>query len=104
MPVDAKGFGIPGLLVECMSVANKKWPPMVGPAVFSPDCIVTDEGKAGKAGVRAVYGCVEGVPGDMSDASSKFDRDILRVFILRRLDEEKFLCSFVVEGEVARAV
>jgi hypothetical protein len=101
IPVDAKGFGMPGLFVECISVANRKWPPIVGPAVFSPDCMVTEEGRAGKAGVRAVYGTVEGVPGDMSEASSRFDRDMLRAFILRRLDEEKFLCSLAV-GEPAR--
>lgn len=43
-----------------------------------------------------------GVPGDISDPSSRCDTDIFRPFRLRKLDEEKFFFSLLMEGDVER--
>lgn len=57
-------------------------------------------GRAGTDGaLRDPKGLLPGVPGDKSEPSSRCVNDILRLFILRRLDDEKFFLSFRVLGE-----
>lgn len=45
---------------------------------------------------------LDGVLGDMSEPSSRFDRDMFLFFILLKLDEEKFFRSLLADGEPER--
>jgi hypothetical protein len=61
-------------------------------------------GIAGMAGILALpKALLDGVDGDMSDASSRLDKDMLRLFMLRKLEDEKFFRSLVTVGEPDRA-
>ena len=57
-------------------------------------------GRAGTAG-RLLKGLLEGVPGDMSEFSSKL---VMDMFLLLKLDDEKFFLNFCTFGDADRAV
>src|SRR3569833_832070 len=92
-PSMARGFGEPGLLGAWRSVSNRYRPPVPPPAaILSMKAVATGVGRLGKAGSHALgpKRLLDGGPGERSDPSSIADTDRFRLFMLLRLDDEKF--------------
>ena len=72
--------------------------------MFSRKLELSGVGSAGTAGARKLLNCVllDGVPGDLSEASSRFASDTFLLLMLRRLDDEKFLRILCAIGDPDR--
>lgn len=94
-----RGLGDPVLVGEWKKSSNKE-----SPAAFVSDRSRNEAARGvGNAGTDGAFkdpkGLLPGVPGDTSEFSSRWVKDILRLFILLRLEDEKLFLNLRAVGE-----
>lgn len=98
-------LGDPGMVGE-WKLSSKRARPAAAVSSLSRKAAAKGVGSAGIAGVREVPNGVllDGVPGDISELSSRFVIDMLRLFMLLKLDDEKFFLNLDTFGDEERPV